>query len=82
VPDATISKLAAENHTILVPRPSDAPLDPLNWSKIRKNVILFVISASASLIDYYHEKVAVPIQYDNFSSLATDIPRFGFDFLA
>ena len=45
-------KLAVDGHTILIPQPSDSPHDPLNWSRTRKHVILFIISATAFLPDY------------------------------
>ena len=45
-------KLARDNHTILIPQPSDDPLEPLNWSSTRKHVTLFIISATALLPDY------------------------------
>lgn len=45
-------KLAADNHTILVPQPSDDPHDPLNWSRFRKNLLLFIIAATAFVPDY------------------------------
>lgn len=45
-------KLAPDGHTILIPQPSDSPHDPLNWSHLKKHVILFIISAAAFLPDY------------------------------
>lgn len=45
-------KLAADGHTILIPQPSSDPLDPLNWSRLKKHLILFTISACAFLPDY------------------------------
>ena len=45
-------KLARDGHTILIPQPSDDPLDPLNWSQFKKNLILLIISATAFLPDY------------------------------
>lgn len=45
-------KLAPDGHTILIPQPSDSPHDPLNWSRTRKHIILFIISAAAFLPDY------------------------------
>ena len=45
-------KLAADGHTILIPQASDDPNDPLNWSVIRKHVVLFIIAFSAFLPDY------------------------------
>ncbi|KAL8740152.1 MAG: hypothetical protein Q9190_007115 [Brigantiaea leucoxantha] len=45
-------KLAKDNHTILIPQPSDDPNDPLNWSTVRKHIALFVISFTAFLPDY------------------------------
>jgi hypothetical protein len=45
-------KLAADGHTILIPQASDDPNDPLNWSVVRKHVVLFIIAFSAFLPDY------------------------------
>ena len=45
-------KLAHDGHTVLIPQPSDDPEDPLNWSKFKKHLFLFIISASAFLPDY------------------------------
>jgi hypothetical protein len=50
--DYTHIKLAKDEHTVLIPQPSDDPQDPLNWSWTKKHVILFVISATAFLPDY------------------------------
>lgn len=45
-------KTARDGHTILIPQPSNSPLDTLNWSKSRKHIILIVISFAAFLPDY------------------------------
>ena len=45
-------KLARDGHTILIPQPSDDPNDPLNWSRTKKHIILFIVSAAAFLPDY------------------------------
>ncbi|KAI4854087.1 MFS general substrate transporter, partial [Aureobasidium sp. EXF-8845] len=45
-------KTARDGHTVLIPQPSDSPLDTLNWSLTRKHVILFIISLAAFLPDY------------------------------
>lgn len=45
-------KTAKDNHTVLIPQPSDDPRDPLNWSPVKKHVILFIISFAAFLPDY------------------------------
>jgi hypothetical protein len=45
-------KLARDGHTVLIPQPSNSPFDPLNWSPIKKHVILFIISFAAFLPDY------------------------------
>lgn len=50
--DETDLKLAADGHTILIPQASDDPHDPLNWSVVRKHVVLFIIAFSAFLPDY------------------------------
>lgn len=45
-------KTARDGHTILIPQPSDSPLDTLNWSRTRKHIILFIVSFAAFLPDY------------------------------
>ncbi|KAK3386844.1 major facilitator superfamily domain-containing protein [Podospora didyma] len=45
-------KLAKDGHTRLIPQPSDDPNDPLNWTRARKHLILFVISFASFLPDY------------------------------
>ncbi|RDL33009.1 Uncharacterized protein BP5553_08448 [Venustampulla echinocandica] len=45
-------KTAKDGHTVLIPQPSDDPRDPLNWSPVKKHVILFIISFAAFLPDY------------------------------
>ena len=37
---------------VLIPQPSDDPLDPLNWSPARKLVVLAVVVACSFLPDY------------------------------
>lgn len=45
-------KIAKDGHTILIPQASDDPHDPLNWSIVRKHVVLLIVSATAFLPDY------------------------------
>jgi hypothetical protein len=45
-------KTAKDGHTVLIPQPSEDPQDPLNWSPVKKHVILFIISFAAFLPDY------------------------------
>jgi hypothetical protein len=45
-------KTALDGKTVLIPRPSDDPADPLNWSQLRKCLVLLVISCTAFLPDY------------------------------
>jgi len=45
-------KVAADGHTRLIPQPSDDPNDPLNWSKTKKHIILWIVSFAAFLPDY------------------------------
>lgn len=45
-------KVAKDGHTRLIPQPSDDPNDPLNWSKRRKHIILFIVSFIAFLPDF------------------------------
>ncbi|KAL2265871.1 hypothetical protein VTJ83DRAFT_6971 [Remersonia thermophila] len=45
-------RLAKDGHTVLIPQPSDDVNDPLNWSRFRKHLILFVVSFASFLPDY------------------------------
>lgn len=45
-------KTARDGHTILIPQPSNSPLDTLNWSQTRKHIILIIVSLAAFLPDY------------------------------
>lgn len=45
-------KTAHGGNTVLIPQPSDDPQDPLNWSTVKKHIILFIISFAAFLPDY------------------------------
>ncbi len=56
-----INQLGAEEHglqtardgkTILIPQPSSDPNDPLNWSSVKKHVLLFVITVVAFMPDF------------------------------
>lgn len=60
-PFILLSRVQADLYfqTVLVPRPSDDPKDPLNWSETRKNLILLVISISAFMGDF-QAGVAIP----------------------
>ncbi|KAL8712538.1 MAG: hypothetical protein Q9225_006928 [Loekoesia sp. 1 TL-2023] len=45
-------KSTGDGHTILVPQPTDDPNDPLNWSWLRKRLLLAIISYTAFLPDF------------------------------
>ncbi|PNS20561.1 hypothetical protein CAC42_6011 [Sphaceloma murrayae] len=45
-------KTTKDGHTVLIPQPSDDPKDTLNWSPVKKHVVLFIISFAAFLPDY------------------------------
>lgn len=45
-------QLAADGKTVLIPQPSQDSNDPLNWTPVKKHIILFVVSATAFLPDY------------------------------
>lgn len=45
-------KTTADGKTILIPQPSLDPNDPLNWSYLKKHIILFVISITAFMPDF------------------------------
>lgn len=55
-------KYAADGHTRLIPQPSDDPNDPLNWSRVKKHAILFVVAAAAFLPDYGSATGAVTLE--------------------
>ena len=42
----------AKDGTILIPQPTEDPLDPLNWSWAKKHWILFIIIGATALGDY------------------------------
>lgn len=52
IPSDEQLKTSRDGHNILIPQPSNDQNDPLIWSQTKKNVILFVISATAFLPDY------------------------------
>lgn len=43
---------AHDGKTILIPQPSSDPNDPLNWSRLKKNVTLFVITVVSFMPDF------------------------------
>ncbi len=45
-------KTTDDGRTILIPQPSENVNDPLNWSKTKKNVILFIVAATSLIPDY------------------------------
>ena len=45
-------KTTADGKTILIPQPSTDPNDPLNWSYLKKHIILFVISVMTFVPDF------------------------------
>ncbi len=47
-----VAKTARDGQTVLIPQPSDASDDPLNWSKTRKHVVLAMVCACTFLPDY------------------------------
>jgi len=51
-PEHANLKRARDGHTILLPQPSSDPHDPLNWSWLKKHLILIIISMTAFLPDY------------------------------
>lgn len=38
--------------TILLPQPSDSPDDPLNWSSLKKHLVLFTVAFGANVSDF------------------------------
>lgn len=45
-------KTASDGITVLIPQPSSDPNDPLNWSPLKKHIILTVISVVAFMPDF------------------------------
>ena len=45
-------KLAKDGVTVLIPQPSDDPMDPLNWSWGRKHKVLFALLLPSLLTDW------------------------------
>lgn len=45
-------RTARDGKTVLIPQPSSDPNDPLNWSSVKKHVILFVITMVAFMPDF------------------------------
>ncbi|KAK6004529.1 hypothetical protein QM012_008391 [Aureobasidium pullulans] len=45
-------KTTKDGHVVLIPQPSDSRQDTLNWSKVKKHVVLLVVSFAALLPDY------------------------------
>ncbi|KAH7346955.1 major facilitator superfamily domain-containing protein [Pyrenochaeta sp. MPI-SDFR-AT-0127] len=45
-------KTAKDGHTILVPQPSDDPNDPVNWSWMKKHLLLFTVAWGALCADF------------------------------
>ena len=44
-------QLTPDGKTVLIPQPSSDHNDPLNWTKTKKHIILFVIAATAYVPD-------------------------------
>lgn len=51
-------KTTKDGSVILIPQPSDDPNDPLNWSQLKKMVILIVISCTGTFLTFFHAGVA------------------------
>ena len=45
-------KLSEDGMKVLWPQPTDSPLDPLNWSKRRKNLQLCIITLASAVPDF------------------------------
>ncbi|KAL8705629.1 MAG: hypothetical protein Q9201_001266 [Fulgogasparrea decipioides] len=52
-------KTASDGVMVLIPQPSSDPNDPLNWSPIKKHIILTVISIVAFMPDFGSSMVAL-----------------------
>jgi len=50
--NASRLKLSTDGKYVLIPQPSDSPLDPLNWSPAKKWLIIGIIAYVAALADY------------------------------
>ena len=49
-PDVSLKK--SDKGVVLIPQPSDDPEDPLNWSPVKKGLILLVLAVNACTADY------------------------------
>ena len=45
-------RTASDGRTILIPQPSRDPNDPLNWSSLKKHVMLLTIAVVAFMSDF------------------------------
>ena len=45
-------KTTSDGKYVLIPQPTDSPLDPLNWSPRKKTITLVIIAYIAALADY------------------------------
>ena len=52
---------AHDGKTVLIPQPTSDPNDPLNWSPLKKHIILFVITVVAFLPDFGSSMGAVTL---------------------
>ncbi|KAF2264001.1 MFS general substrate transporter [Lojkania enalia] len=59
--DAGNLKTTPDGKIILIPQPSDARADPLNWPQWKKNAVLLVVSATAFLPDFSNAIGAVTL---------------------
>lgn len=50
--DTSTLKRTADGRIVLVPQPSDDPVDPLNWSPAKKAITLAIVAYIAFLPDY------------------------------
>ena len=45
-------KLTADGTKVLWPQPTDSPLDPQNWSDLRKNALLVIMTMAVIVPDF------------------------------
>ncbi|KAI5917617.1 major facilitator superfamily domain-containing protein [Camillea tinctor] len=50
--DGLSLKVGSDGHTVLLPQPTDDPNDPLNWSWLRKHLVLFTVAWAALCTDF------------------------------
>lgn len=61
LPQDAVLKKASDGKTVLIPQPTDDPVDPLNWPRWKKSLVLSVIALAAAVPDYAGSTGAVAL---------------------